>query len=809
MIRPLFSFLPIFCLTLATPAGAPATERPNAVAPEFPPFVLFHGCPQWASARGHQDYHRYNFDRPFAPGDTPNRVWQLRTMLEHVPGGVFGTYLFFQNLDRLDRPAIIFEEYLEAAKSVEGAAIVPIVHAIGPAAERPQKLKALVEELLNRHADHPAWFRLNGLPVIVDYAAGGLGVERAEELAALIASLRAEGRRFIWLTHGVGGLSFAVNGKVDEPQLAVLLQATEGAYNFSAPLPQGLGGLADLATAVRRTPGRLFGGGFNPGYYSSRLNGRNYISQQGTWRLRQALELLAETKPDFLQVATWNDWVEATSFEPSYNHTTALLDIVRHYADRMFDRPPPASDRPRVIVSYRKNIFPGEPLDIEILSLPVAPGYETVSGTLTLRDQAGGVLATLPWGPLSGRSAEATTVTWTVPATATRDMLRPEVTVNAAAFSQTYRQLAPVPVVTNSVQADMLYFNVPLHRLRIDAQPVLLVNGRPGGQPSLAGPRLLVIDPASAATAGTAVAGVSYLKNGHVINDPLPDTASRAVVDNWPGDPLLTGMIAHDYYGALVGYADGTIAYATGQWAADAAWPDTAASYQFELESLFPRLKIGRDKLIDTSGHKLHGQLGRTDQAGKAGRPAWKNLSDRWDALQFNGKDTFVDIPLAAMPAGPVTVQLLVQPSEKPGRQQEIFIQRGANLSLRIAANGKFEARRLNTRRDFDLATGSTTLKPGQWYHVTATYDMTRLRLYVNGVEEASVPSNGLRSPEKIRLGGPFGDTENDAIIDRTRGDSWFKGRIAHLRILNGAARPDAIVGDHRELAQVLAAANP
>ncbi|AHF91081.1 laminin [Opitutaceae bacterium TAV5] len=775
-------------------------------APEVPPFILFHACPQWAAARGHQDYYRYSFDRPFALGNESDlKVWQLRAMLREVPGAVFGAYLYNGSIENPDQRAQRLEDYLEAARSVEGAAIVPIVHATGGNAA--EKLRNQVKLFLDRFADHPSWFRINGLPVIFDYAAGGIGLANAGELVDLIASLRGEGYRFIWFGHGVAGTSFSVSGRVDEPQLAVLLQAAEGAYNFSAPLDQGLGGLADLAAAVRRTPGKLFGGGFNPGYYSNRLDSRNYISQQGTWRLRKVLELLAETRPDFLQAATWNDWVESTSFEPSYKHTTALLEIVRHYADRMFDRPPPAGDRPRVIVSYRKNIFPGEPLEFEILSLPVAPGYETVSGTLTLRDQTGGVLATLPWGPLSGRSAEATTVTWTVPAAATRDMLRPEVTVNAAAFSQTYRQLAPVPVVTNSVQADMLCFSVPLHRLRTGDQPVLLVNRRSGGQPSLTGPRLLEID--SASVSGNAVMGIAYLKNGFIINDPTPDTAARPVVENWLSDPLHTGMVSEDYYGALVGYEDGTIAYASGQWASDAAWPRIAASYQFELESLFPRLKIGRDKLIDTSGRKLHGQLGQTDPADKAGRPGWKNLSDRWDALQFNGKDTFVDIPFAAMPAGSVTVQLLVRPDEKPGRQQELFIQRDAGLSLRITAGGRFEARRLNARRDFDFAPGSTVVQSGQWYHVTATWDMSRLRLYVNGVEEASIISDGLCSPERSRLGGPLGNSEDDALLDGTRGDSFFKGRIAYFRILNGVARPDAIAGDHQELKKVLAAVNP
>ncbi|MDR1281507.1 MAG: hypothetical protein LBK99_11880 [Opitutaceae bacterium] len=807
-----FAAIPVFAAisilkttTHADASASAATLAPAATVacaspgfPDVPPVILFHACPQWAAARGHQDYYRYNYDRPFFLGDEPGDIWQLRTMTREVPGSVFGTYLFIQNTDRLDRLAGLFEKYLEAAKSVEGATIVPVIHAIGD--KRPGKLHLLAKHLLERFATHPSWHRIKNRPIMVDYAAGGFGRSTPGELVNLITTLRAEGHRFIWLTHSVGGIGFSVNGQVDESVITTIQQAADGTYNFAQPLNHSLHGMTDLAAAIRRTPGKLYGAGFHPGYYASRLNARNYISTQGTARLRQGLEKIAITRPDFLQAATWNDWVEATSFEPSYNHTTALLEITRHYMDKIYNRPNPADNKPHVIVSYRKNIFPGEPLDFEILNLPVSPGYETITGTLALRNATGDTLVTLPWGPVSGRSAEAITVTWRVPADATRDMLTPEVTVEAAAFSQTYRQLAPVPVVTNSVQADMLYFNIPLHRLRTDAQPVLLVNNRPGQQPSVTGPRLLQVDQGQTEIP---IAGISYLKNGFIINDPAPDTATRPLIDNWLSDPLHTGMVARDYYGALVGYADGTIAYASGQWAADDAWPDTIASYQFELESAFPKKKVGRDKLIDTSGHALHGTLGAPD---KTARPAWKNLSDRWDALAFNGKNTFVNIPLSAMPAGPVTVQLLVRPDEESGRQQELFMQRGANLSLRITTDGKFEARRLNTRRDFDLASGATILRSGQWYHVTATYDMTRLRLYVNGVEEASVPSDGQRSPEQIRLGGPLGDTENDAIIDRTRPDSWLKGSIAYLRILDGAAKPEAIANDHRELKKVLSA---
>jgi hypothetical protein len=39
--------------------------------------------------------------------------------------------------------------------------------------------------------------------------------------------------------------------------------------------------------------------------------------------------------------------------------------------------------------------------------------------------------------------------------------------------------------------------------------------------------------------------------------------------------------------------------------------------------------------------------------------------------------------------------------------------------------------------------TGTTSLNVGEWYHLAATVDETNIKLYVNGQEVASVPSNG------------------------------------------------------------------
>ncbi|MDR1280560.1 MAG: hypothetical protein LBK99_07025, partial [Opitutaceae bacterium] len=136
----------ILRILITTLAFAISGLRLHSAAP--PPFVLFHACPQWASARGHQDYYRYSYDRPFAPGDEAPAVWQLRTLVREIPGSVFGIYLFLQNPDGIEQLSAILERYLEAARAVPGARIAPILHIIGDKTLRYEKLERLTTLLL-------------------------------------------------------------------------------------------------------------------------------------------------------------------------------------------------------------------------------------------------------------------------------------------------------------------------------------------------------------------------------------------------------------------------------------------------------------------------------------------------------------------------------------------------------------------------------------------------------------------------------------------------------------------------------------
>ena len=73
----------------------------------------------------------------------------------------------------------------------------------------------------------------------------------------------------------------------------------------------------------------------------------------------------------------------------------------------------------------------------------------------------------------------------------------------------------------------------------------------------------------------------------------------------------------------------------------------------------------------------------------------------------------------------------------------------------------------------------------GQWTHVTATYDSKMLRLFVNGVEKATLPSEGAIQPSEAKLClGSYAPGH---------GRAFFEGTLDEVRLYNRALSPDEI----------------
>jgi len=191
--------------------------------------------------------------------------------------------------------------------------------------------------------------------------------------------------------------------------------------------------------------------------------------------------------------------------------------------------------------------------------------------------------------------------------------------------------------------------------------------------------------------------------------------------------------------------------------------------------------------------------------------PFW--IAGPWGtALRF-AADSFVELPAHPRldPGAGLTIAAMVrwdaEPSEHDGRVDDF----GAVVGHRHGANGYLlgvhragQERRvslvINGLRDPDrrMITSASGLTPGDWHHVAATFEPTRLRVWVDGLmTAAAIPETIIRPcPDPVVLGAEYPGS----------GYYRFRGAVDELRIWDQALPPEAIEADQARLA---AAARP
>lgn len=176
----------------------------------------------------------------------------------------------------------------------------------------------------------------------------------------------------------------------------------------------------------------------------------------------------------------------------------------------------------------------------------------------------------------------------------------------------------------------------------------------------------------------------------------------------------------------------------------------------------------------------LNDSVGTNTGAFNGGSPIYATTGAVGKAIDLDGVDDYVDLPLVNDPAA-YTIAAWVKPTDTTS--VNIINRADANPSsayyqLRINAAGKFE----HTIVDNSISgttrtvTGATTVNPDIWYHVAiVAQNNGMMRLYVNGVEEGTAQSGItlLGNGDRFRLGtsttyaGTFGYF--DGLIDDLR----------------------------------------
>ena len=177
------------------------------------------------------------------------------------------------------------------------------------------------------------------------------------------------------------------------------------------------------------------------------------------------------------------------------------------------------------------------------------------------------------------------------------------------------------------------------------------------------------------------------------------------------------------------------------------------------------------------------------------------------DVLDFGG-NSHVDVPTtdSLNITGHITVEAWIKRSQS-GAQHAIVEQYGCVGDA--DAVGGFCLRVLNTNLicfyvldncgSGDAATGKTIIEDDTWYHVVATWDGKEIAIYVDGVLDATLPTE--RNPKERGMPLRIGAMGNNS-------STQFNGTIDEVRVYNRALS-EAEVGQNAAATTGPTAVNP
>lgn len=171
---------------------------------------------------------------------------------------------------------------------------------------------------LQRYYDDPSWFHINGKPFVAFYHTQRFDVLTWERIFAQVDP----NHQVTWMGEGI-----------DASYLAVF----DGIHPFSiAWSPNPAAQLATFAAKARRYPGKLWMATVMPGYDDTRLGrgaaGFSVDRQNGSY-YRSVWQGAIATRPDLIQITSWNEWFEGHQIEPSRTYGDRYLQITKQESD--------------------------------------------------------------------------------------------------------------------------------------------------------------------------------------------------------------------------------------------------------------------------------------------------------------------------------------------------------------------------------------------------------------------------------------------------------------------------------------------
>jgi hypothetical protein len=170
---------------------------------------------------------------------------------------------------------------------------------------------------LRRYFADPAWVRYEGRPLVSFFGIRRLPVETWVSIRASVDP----NRDALWLAEG---------------DLFGYLDVFDGIHAYSvAWSPNPSAQLASYASRARARPGKLWVATVMPGYDDTRLgrpDGFAVDRRAGAYYTDLWRGAIA-TRPAFVMITSWNEWMEGSQIEPSRTYGDLYLRLTREMAD--------------------------------------------------------------------------------------------------------------------------------------------------------------------------------------------------------------------------------------------------------------------------------------------------------------------------------------------------------------------------------------------------------------------------------------------------------------------------------------------
>jgi Glycosyl hydrolase family 71. len=208
------------------------------------------------------------------------------------------------------------------------------------------------------------------------------GAYRLPDGRYVLSSFEAEGKPVRWWTQMFDALK--QRHDVSVAFVAVLLDASDANMRAFAPIswaesswgqrtPVTIDLLPDYAAKAHKLGVKWMA---PVAVQDERPRATLYAEAGNTETLRASWRRAIDDRADMVQLVTWNDYSEGTSFAPSSAHGQAYLDVSAYYASWFRTRIAPLVRRDEVILTHRIQFFSAVP---EIGSTPMRP---TLNGFL-------------------------------------------------------------------------------------------------------------------------------------------------------------------------------------------------------------------------------------------------------------------------------------------------------------------------------------------------------------------------------------------------------------------------------------------